>query len=249
MGVAVHHPDQLRLDASLRRLEQVVVRADPSGVSVGEALARLKTTLAAMDWPPGYEVKYGGQAELMGEARRSLILVLGFALFFAFVILVVQFNRLRIPSIILGTVPFSLAGAALLLAATRIPVGTTVVIGLLVVVAAHVAEGVLLLTYAEGARSEEGVEASQAVVKAATTRFRPRLMTALGVIIGLSPIALNLEDGGDTLQPMAVAAIGGLIVTVAVALYLVPVLYAIAAGRAEPSSEHAAETIAVEKGA
>ncbi len=208
------------------QVKQVVVRADPSGVSVGEALARLRSDLAAVDWPPGYEVKYGGQAELMGEARRSLMLVLGFALFFAFVILVVQFNRLRIPSIILGTVPFSLAGVALLLAATGIPVGSTVVIGLLVVVAAHVMEGVLLLTYAESARAQDGLEASPAVVKAATTRFRPRLMTALGVVIGLSPVALNLHEGGEMLQPMAVAAIGGLSVTVAVALYLVPVLYA-----------------------
>jgi CzcA family heavy metal efflux pump len=231
------------------QIKQVVVRADPSGVSVGEALARLKSSLGAMDWPQGYEVKYGGQAELMGEAKQSLMLVLGFAFFFAFVILVVQFNRLRIPSIILGTVPFSLAGVALLLGATGIPVGTTVVIGLLVVVAAHVTEGVLLLTYAETARSTENTDAGHAVIQAATTRFRPRLMTALGVIFGLSPIALNLEEGGDMLQPMAVAAIGGLLVTVAVALYLVPVLYTIAAGRVrQPPDDVGPESPAAEKG-
>ncbi|MFH1131846.1 MAG: efflux RND transporter permease subunit, partial [Pseudomonadota bacterium] len=86
-------------------------------------------------------------------------------------------------------------------------------------------ECVLLLTYAETSRIEDKSDVSHAVMKATTTRFRPRLMTALGVIIGLSPIALNIEEGGDMLKPMAVAAIGGLIVTVAVALYLVPVLY------------------------
>lgn len=232
------------------QVKQVIVRADSSNVSVGEALAKLKSDLATMDWPQGYDVKYGGEAELMGEAKRSLALVLGFALFFAFVILVVQFNRLRVPSIILGTVPFSLAGVAILLAATGIPMGSTVVIGLLVVVAAHVMEGVLLLTYAERTRAVDGLGVVPAVVKAATTRFRPRLMTALGVIIGLSPIALNLEEGGDMLQPMAVAAIGGLVVTVAVALYLVPVLYSITAGRTRPrtdSVDH--ELVAAARGA
>lgn len=98
--------------------------------------------------------------------------------------------------------PFSLAGVALLLSAIGVPVGATVVIGLLVVVAAHVMEGVLLLTYAESARSTESVSAIQSVLTAVTTRFRPRLMTALGVIIGLSPIAMNMHEGGEMLQPM-----------------------------------------------
>jgi CzcA family heavy metal efflux pump len=215
------------------QVKQVVVRADPaSGVSVGQALAGLRRELAAIDWPSGYDVKYGGQADLMGEARQSLTLVLAFALFFAFVILVVQFNGLRVPAIILGTVPVSLAGMLILLAATGIPVGATAVIGLLVVVAAHVTEGVLLLTYAESKLAEGEQDAVGAVVLAATTRFRPRLMTALGVIVGLSPIALNLEDGGDLLQPMAVAGIGGLLTAIPVALYLVPVIYSLRFRRA-----------------
>jgi multidrug efflux pump subunit AcrB len=202
------------------------VSADPApGVSVGQALAELRRSLGAIDWPQGYEVAYGGQADLMGEASQSLVRVLGFALFFALVILVVQFNRVRVPFVILGTVPFSLAGILILLVATGIPMGSTVVIGMLVVVAAHVMEGVLVLAYAEEIRARDGLAPAAAVVHAATIRFRPRLMTALGVLIGMSPIALNLEEGGDMLQPMAVAAQGGLVMGVFVALYLVPVLY------------------------
>ena len=207
------------------QIKQVVIRADPAGVSVGEAVARLKETLKGLDLPVGYELKYGGQAQLMADAQRSLLLVLAFALFFAFIILVVQFNRLPIPTIILTTVPFSLAGLVLMLTATGTPLGTTVVIGLLVIVAAHVTEGVLLLTYAEEIGGRERLGPAEAVVKAASTRFRPRIMTALGVIVGLLPIALNLEGGSDLLQPMALAAVGGLVTAIAVALYLVPVLY------------------------
>ncbi len=208
------------------QVKQVVVRADAAGASVGEALARLQDDLGALDLPPGYEIAYGGQAQMMADARRDLLVVLGFALFFGCVILTVQFDRLRGPVIIFGTLPFTLAGIVLALLLTGTPVGATVVIGLLVVVAIHVTESVLVLTYADEAVGR-GTPAREAVVRAATTRFRPRIMTAVGVMIGLSPLALNLEAGGDLLQPMAIAAIGGVLAAVPVGLYLVPAVYTI----------------------
>jgi CzcA family heavy metal efflux pump len=223
----------------MNQAKQVVIQADATGVSVGDALEELKSVMRTIDVPPGYEVGYGGQAQMMAEARRSLMLVIAFATFFAFVILVVQFNRLRVPAIILATVPFSLAGLILSLALTGTPVGTTVAIGLLVVVAASVTEGVLLLNYAEELRGGQSLSAEAAVVQAAQIRFRPRLMTALGVLVGFAPIALNLEEGGDMLQPMAVAAMGGLAAGVFVALYLMPLLYVMFA-RSKQANETAA---------
>jgi multidrug efflux pump subunit AcrB len=211
------------------QVKQVTIRADAAGTSVGAALGEVRERLAGLELPTGYELRFGGQALMMAEARRSLLTVLAFALFFSFVILIVQFNQLRIPLIILSTVPVSLSGLVLMLAVTGIPVGATVVIGLLLVVAAHVTEGVLLLTYAEEIRAREQVGPLEAVTAAARTRFRPRMMTALGVLVGLLPIALNLEEGGDMLQPMAAAAVGGILVGIFVALYLIPVLYVLTA--------------------
>jgi multidrug efflux pump subunit AcrB len=213
------------------QVKQVTIRADAAGTSVGAALGEVRERLAGLELPTGYELRFGGQALMMAEARRSLLTVLAFALFFSFVILIVQFNQLRIPLIILSTVPVSLSGLVLMLAVTGIPVGATVVIGLLLVVAAHVTEGVLLLTYAEEIRAREQVGPLEAVTAAARTRFRPRMMTALGVLVGLLPIALNLEEGGDMLQPMAAAAVGGILVGIFVALYLIPVLYVLTARR------------------
>ena len=65
----------------------------------------------------------------------------------------------------------------------------------------------------------------EAVVKAARIRFRPRMMTSLGVLVGFFPLALNLEAGGEMLQPMAAGAIGGLLITIFVTLFFVPCLY------------------------
>jgi multidrug efflux pump subunit AcrB len=216
------------------QVKQVVVQADASGASVGAAQASLRSALANVPLDPGYELSYGGQAQMMGDARDTLLRIVAFALFFSLVVLIVQFNRLRVPLIILGTVPFSLAGLGLLLWVTGVPMGATVVIGLLVVVAANVTEGVLLLTYAEEIRVRDDLSPARAVLQAARIRFRPRVMTLLGITIGFLPIALNLEEGGDMLKPMAVGAIGGLLAGAAVALYLMPLLYSRFAGQRGP---------------
>ena len=209
------------------QVKAVIVRGDAAGVSVGEALRELQAALATVEKPAGYEFTYGGQAQMMAETARTLLTILGFALFFAFIVLVVQFNDLKLPLYVLAGVPVSLTGLVILLYLTGIPLGSTVIIGLLVVVAANVMEGVLLLNYAEEIRSSEHRSPLEAVIQAARIRFRPRMMTATGVLVGFLPLALNLEEGGDMLQPMAVAAIGGLAVTIFVALFLVPCLYVI----------------------
>jgi CzcA family heavy metal efflux pump len=210
------------------QIKQVIVRGDAQGVSVGTALQALKTELDRLDRPAGYEMRFGGQAQMMNEMRRSLMLILIFAVFFAFIILVVQFNDLRLPLYILAGIPISLSGLVILLSLSRIPLGATVIIGALVVIAANVMEGVLLLNYAESIRRDERLSPQEAVLKAARIRFRPRLMTSLGVLVGFLPLALNLEQGGDMLQPMAVGAIGGLAFTILVTLFFVPTLYVVA---------------------
>jgi len=207
------------------QVKQVIVRADAAGVSVGKALASLQEALAKVERPLGFEFSYGGQAQMMAENNRVMLQILAFALFFAFVVLVVQFNDLKLPLFVLAGVPVSLTGLVGLLYLSGLPIGATVMIGLLVVVAANVMEGVLLLNYAEEVRHREGRSPLAAVIHAARIRFRPRMMTSTGILVGLLPLALNLEEGGDMLQPMAVAGIGGLLMTIFVALFLVPCLY------------------------
>ncbi|MGB9617581.1 MAG: efflux RND transporter permease subunit, partial [Desulfomonilaceae bacterium] len=101
------------------------------------------------------------------------------------------------------------------------------VIGALVVVAATANEGVLLMTFAEDLRTHAGMQPADAVVNAAKIRFRPRMMTTMAIIMGLLPLALNLEEGGEMLQPMAAGAIGGLILLIPVAMFLMPCMYVI----------------------
>ena len=207
------------------QIKQVIVRGDATGTSVGQALAEVRDAIEKIDTPLGYEFGLGGQAQMMADNNRVMISILGFALFFAFIVLVVQFNDLKLPLYVLAGVPVSLSGLVLLLYLTGIPLGATVIIGVLVVVAANVMEGVLLLNYAEDIRRSEQKTPLDAVIHAARIRFRPRMMTSTGVLVGFLPLALNLHEGGDMLQPMAVAGIGGLLMTIPVAMFLVPTLY------------------------
>lgn len=220
------------------QVKAVVVRGDAAGVTVGEALAELKDAIQNMERPVGYEFTYGGQALMMAEMKQTTLVILAFALFFAFVVLAVQFNSLKLPILILGCVPVCQVGLLYGLYVTGLPLGATVVIGALVVVAATVNEGVLLLTFAEELHARNRWSALEAVVAAAKIRLRPRLMTTIPIILGLTPLALNIEEGGDMLQPMAVGAIGGLIMLVPVALFLMPCIYVIFS-RKSPATDSA----------
>ncbi|MBA3058783.1 MAG: efflux RND transporter permease subunit [Gammaproteobacteria bacterium] len=207
------------------QIKTVIVRGDASGASVGQALSELQAVLDQSPPPPGYQRDYGGQAQMMGEMTQSAVMILAFSLFFSFIVLTVQFNSLKLPSLILASVPFCLAGMAGLLLVTGKPLGAPVVIGVLVVIAAVVNAGVLLFTYALLLQKTEQLSVRDAVLKAATIRLRPIVMVSMAILIGLLPLALALEAGGEMLQPMAIAAIGGLAMEMLVALFLMPCLY------------------------
>ncbi len=213
------------------QLKQITVEADIADNDLAGAVQRLEEALGKAQLPPGYSYDLGGSAEMMLGMKRAVLAVLVFSLFFAFIVLTVQFNSFRLPLVILTSVPVCFAGVVFLMYQVALPLGATVIIGVLVVVAATVNDGVLLLTYAGDIRKQEQLPPGIAVVKAARIRFRPRVMTTVTTITGFMPLALNLSDGGDMLQPMAVAAIGGLGMEMLVALFLMPCLYVLAAGR------------------
>ena len=106
----------------------------------------------------------------------------------------------------------------------------------MIVLAANVIDGVLLIETAEHGR-KAGKPLFEATLDAGMSRLRPRLMTVLPAVLGFAPLAFALEEGGELLRPMAAAAIGGLLLNVFVALFLVPVLYTWLAPRAAAATQ------------
>ncbi len=207
------------------QVKQISVEADISSGDLAGAVRELQHVLSGLDRPAGYGFVFGGRAEMMADMKNTAFAVLAFALFFSFIVLTVQFNSFKLPVLILSSTPVSLAGVVFLMYITGLPLGATVIIGVLVVVAATVNDGVLLLTYTQDLQEQHGSTPRRAVVDAAMIRLRPRVMTTVTTMIGFLPLALNLEEGGDMLQPMAVAAIGGLGMELPVALFLTPCMY------------------------
>jgi multidrug efflux pump subunit AcrB len=212
------------------QVKQVIVRADTAGVDLASAQTAARAALAEVTWPTGYAWRLGGKGQQMAEMQAVVREVLVLALFFSFLVLAVQFNSLRLPFVVFLAAPFCVAGIGYALGLGGQAFGATVIIGVMTVLATNVNDGVLLIETAQRLRAE-GMERMKATREAAELRLRPRLMITLPVSLGFVPLAFAFEPGGDLLRPLAVAAIGGLLAAVLVALYLVPVLYTLIGAR------------------
>jgi len=113
------------------QVKMVSVISDASGVSVGRALQELKDGLRKVAIPTGYEISFGGQAQMMSDMQKELLAVFAFSVFFTFALLGIQFNSLKLPGLIIGVLPACLAGVVFLLFLTGLPLGATVIIGVM----------------------------------------------------------------------------------------------------------------------
>jgi len=216
------------------QIMRVIVRADAAGVSVGEALARAEQAANNLQPPPGVDVSMGSEARLMAESHQVMGLILGFAALFAYVILAIQFESFVLPLLIMLNVPLTLTGVFIALALFGAPIGVTVQIGVLVMMGGITSQGVVLLSLAEEYR-RNGLSPIDAIRKAAPLRVRPILMTQLTTVLGLTPLAMNLGEGGDMLVTMAIAVIGGLLYSLLLTLLFLPAAYSLAY-RTKPES-------------
>jgi hydrophobe/amphiphile efflux-1 (HAE1) family protein len=216
--------------------KQVVVRADAAGISVGQAVKRAQEAAASLELPSGVSFEMGGQAQMMAENTQAMGLILGFAFLFAYVVLVIQFESFVLPFLIMASIPLALTGTFAALFITHIPLGVTVLIGIVVMMGGITSQGVVLISLAETYRNQN-MSPVEAIRAAAPVRVRPILMTQLTTVLGLIPLALNLGEGGDMLQPMAVAVIGGLSYSLLLTLFFLPSAYCLALGKRQALAE------------
>jgi multidrug efflux pump subunit AcrB len=200
--------------------------ANVTGRSIGEATAEVQEKLKHFSLPPGYKISLGGQSQMMAENIRSMILILAIAMFFAYVVLVINFEDFIKPFIILIRVPLSLIGVSLAMYLTNQPIGVTVLIGFIILAGIEINQGVVLITFIDDLR-KEGMGLIEAIQKAASVRLRPILMTDMVGIFGLLPLALSFGEGTELLKPMAIAVIGGLIFGLVLVFFFLPALYLI----------------------
>jgi multidrug efflux pump subunit AcrB len=207
---------------------------------IGSAADDLERALHADPRTQHIEWRYVGQVQLMRTTFGGLGLALGLAVMVVFMIMASQFKSLRLPFVMLFTIPVSLVGIVLALMAAGQGFSITALMGILMVIGIAVSNGILLVDDANRRYADEGADKVDAIVSAARSRFVPIAMTSLATVIGLIPTAMGLERGSEAHQPLALAVVGGLSSSTLLSLFLVPVMFLFFAKRA-PAEGGAAE--------
>jgi hydrophobe/amphiphile efflux-1 (HAE1) family protein len=192
------------------------------GHSQGEALAKVEEL--SKDMPVGYRAVLGGASVAFRESMSSLLFALVLGIVVAYMVLASQFNSFLHPVTVLTILPLSIAGAAFALGLAGKSLNIFSMIGLLLLMGIVKKNSIILVDYANQARAE-GLNARDAMLRAGPIRLRPILMTSVATLMAALPPALGLGSGSEIRTPMAIAVIGGLIVSTALSLLVVPAFY------------------------
>ncbi|MBV8342678.1 MAG: efflux RND transporter permease subunit, partial [Gammaproteobacteria bacterium] len=178
----------------------------------------------------GSQVTVRGQVKTMGDSFNGLLVGLAGAVVLVYLLIVVNFQSWRDPFIIITALPAALAGIVWMLFLTHTPVSVPALTGAIMCMGVATANSVLVISFARE-RMQAGDDAVQAALSAGYTRFRPVLMTALAMIIGMVPMALGLGEGGEQNAPLGRAVIGGLVFATIATLFFVPTVFTLVHGR------------------
>ncbi len=227
----------------LSRVAHVLMQTE--GRDLGSAAAELEHALRQDPRTRNVDFRFVGQVELMRNTFSGLGLALGLAVMVVFMIMASQFKSLRLPFVMLFTIPVSLVGIVLALLAAGQGFSITALMGVLMVIGIAVSNGILLVDDANRRFNDEGADKVEAIVAAARSRFVPIAMTSLATVIGLIPTAMGLERGSEANQPLALAVVGGLTSSTILSLFLVPVMFLLFAKRVAPEEQpYGAEALA-----
>ena len=196
----------------------------PSGEDLGKPAKEISKIVADTPLPPNIRVNVRGLVTTMRASFQSFGLGLFLSVLLVYLVLVAQFSSFVDPFLIILAVPTGLIGVMLTLAFTDTTLNIQSLMGIVMLVGMVVSNSILIVDFANRLRTE-GRELREAVAHSCRIRLRPILMTSLATIVGLLPMALKLETGSEAYAPLARVIIGGLIVSVALTVFVVPAAY------------------------
>src|SRR6202000_1897428 len=185
--------------------------------------------------PRGSHLVIRGQVQTMRSSFVGLVSGLAFSILLVYLLIVVNFQSWLGPFIIVAALPAALAGIVWILFLTGTHISVPALTGSIMCMGVATANSILVVSFAKEQLEMNGGDATGAALAAGFTRFRPVLMTALAMIIGMVPMALGLGDGGEQNAPLGRAVIGGLVFATVATLLFVPVIFSLAHSRKAPS--------------
>jgi CzcA family heavy metal efflux pump len=213
---------EIRRD-DLRNIAAVTAHLD--GRDLGSAMDEIRQRIfKEIPMPPGTEIDFGGLYQIQRESFLGLTQVLVLSILLIFIILVFEFRSFSHPTAILIATILCGSGSLLALFLTRTTLNISSFMGAIMVVGIVHKNGILMLD-SQQHFSEQGCELKEAIFQAGRRRLRPILMTALATVFGMLPLALGVGSGAQMLQPLAIAVIGGVTVSMLLSLLVTPVIY------------------------
>jgi multidrug efflux pump subunit AcrB len=212
----------------IRRKLDIYVR--PSTEDLGAAADYVRNVVGHEAIPGNISVAIRGSAEAMSASLKSFALGLTLSVVLLYLILVAQFRSFVDPLIILLALPPGISGVLVVLVLTGTTLNVMSLMGIVMLAGIAMSNSILIVEFAHHLKSE-GVGVVDAIIQSCRVRLRPILMTSLATIIGLMPMALKLGEGSESYAPLARALVGGLFVSVALTVFLVPAGFSVAYGR------------------
>ena len=215
--------------AEIRRVAQqrvAVITANLAYGDLGAATLEAGNIVRRLALPPGISVLVSGQSEEMQKSFESMRFALVLAIFLVYLVMASQFESLIHPFVILFTIPLALVGAVIALFITGTTVNIVAFIGVIMLAGIVVNNAIVLVDLINQLRAQ-GKERYDAIIEASTARLRPILMTSLTTALGLLPMAAGFGEGSEVRTPMAIAVIGGLVVSTLLTLVVIPVVYSL----------------------
>ncbi len=211
------------------RFRSAVIEGTPMGVTLGTAMDKVKEILKD-DLPQGFRYEWKGETKELVESSQGIYFVMLLSMIVIYIVLAMQFESLIHPITVMMTLPlagFGALGALLICAMFKIPsmgVNLYSQIGMILLLGLVTKNAIMLVDFANQ-QVAGGKNAKDAMIAAGAIRLRPILMTACATIAGILPIAIGFGAGGEARRPMGVAAIGGMMTSTFLTLFIIPVIY------------------------
>jgi multidrug efflux pump subunit AcrB len=202
----------------------ITVTGSIEGSNLGGAMTKIQKVVSDLHLPPSVRVVYGGTYQQQRQSFHELLRVLLLAMALVFGVLLTEFRGFAAPVAILTSSVLSVAGVVVALLITNITFNVASFMGLIMVIGIVAKNGILLLDADQKFRGL-GFSAERAIIESGRRRLRPILMTAMAAVTGMLPLAFGIGAGSQMLQPLAIAVIGGVVISMALSLVVTPAIY------------------------
>ncbi|HLN53857.1 MAG TPA: efflux RND transporter permease subunit [Lentimicrobium sp.] len=209
-----------------RKERLVTVSAKPNGVPLGDLAKEINTVLKDVTIPQSVMVNVGGAYEDQQEAFGDIALLMVISLILVYIVMASQFESMKMPFIIMLSIPFAFSGVAIALFITGTTLSMVASLGAVLLIGIVVKNGIVLVDFINLMR-DRGYALYEAITLSGRSRLRPVLMTALTTILGMLPLALSTGEGSELWRPMGITVIGGLVFSTIVTMVIVPVMYGV----------------------